>query len=98
MTISPAVDRNQAETLREANVKTPKDKRNLYLAREGCIEGLMLLLLIAITGAIMVNSEAFKSLSEHDKKKRQAIDAELKIKRNNPNYFVSMVTGTLLHD
>ena len=85
------MDRNQAETLREANVKTPKDKRNLYLAREGCLIQPLLLSLTAIAGAIMVNSDAFKSLSEHDKKKRQAIDAELKIKRNNPNYFVSMV-------
>ncbi len=43
-------------------------------------------------GQIVVDSEAYKELSEHDKTRRKHLDMENKIKSKNPNYFVSKVS------
>lgn len=54
--------------------KEPRDKRNLYLAREG---------------VITAGSEAAKHLSKADLQKREKAETEKKAKLKNPNYFVS---------
>lgn len=54
--------------------KEPKDKRNLYLAREGLITP---------------GSEAAKDLTKGDLLKRQKAEAEKKSKLQNPNCFIS---------
>lgn len=72
-----AVTPGKAEQLRQqdkTSKKEPKDKRNLYLAREG---------------VIAVGSEAAKDLTKADLLKRQKAEAEKKAKLQNPNYFVS---------
>ncbi|EDO39223.1 predicted protein, partial [Nematostella vectensis] len=63
------MSRQQKEERRD-----PKDKRNLYLAREGVIKP---------------GSDAAKDLSKADLLKRQKAEAEKKSKLQNPNYFVS---------
>lgn len=57
----------------EGNRET-KDKRNLYLAKEGLI---------------LQGSAAAKGLSKGDLLKRQKAEAEKKAKLENLNYFVS---------
>ena len=54
--------------------KESKDKRNLYLAKEGLI---------------LPGSEAAQGLSKADLLKRQKAEAEKKAKLENPNNFVS---------
>ena len=54
--------------------KQVKDKRNLYLAKEGLI---------------LPGSTAAEGLSKSDLLKRQKAEAEKKAKLENPNYFVS---------
>ena len=52
-----------------------KDKRNLYLAKEGLI---------------LPGSTAAEGLSNADLLKRQKAEKEKKVKLENPNYFVSL--------
>ena len=54
--------------------KTPRDKRNLYLAKEG---------------VITPGSEAADGMSKSDLQKRQKAEAEKKAKLKMPHYVVS---------
>ena len=59
---------------KDSSTKTPRDKRNLYLAKEG---------------AILPGSEAAVGLSKGDLQKRQKAEAEKKAKLKMPHYIVS---------
>ena len=59
---------------KDSSTKTPRDKRNLYLAKEG---------------AILPGSEAAAGLSKGDLQKRQKAEAEKKAKLKMPRYIVS---------
>lgn len=75
--VDKAVTRGKASQLRQEGKDTkkePKDKRNLYLSREGVINA---------------GSEAAKGLTKADLLKRQKAEAEKKTKLQNPNCFVS---------
>ena len=59
---------------KDTRTKTPRDKRNLYLAKEG---------------VILPGSEAALGLSKSDLQKRQKAEAEKKAKLKMPHYIVS---------
>ena len=96
-----AVERETAESLKQKPKKErePEDKRNLYLAREGerqsAFQSTNFIMVPCAyrfsSGQILADTEAFKTLSDHDQTRRKHLDAENKIKRSNPNYFVSKV-------
>ena len=78
-----------AELAKEKKVegkKVNKDKRNLYLAKEGLI---------------LAASSAAQGLSKGDLLKRQNAEKEKKAKLADPNYFVSptrQVTSSLIQN
>lgn len=78
LNVTKAVTRGKAAELAKEKkldgTKDTRDKRNLYLAKEGLI-----------TPA----SEAVQGLSKADLVKRQKAEAEKKAKLENPNNFVS---------
>jgi nucleolar protein 4 len=59
---------------KETTKKAPRDKRNLYLAKEG---------------VIMPGSEAAVGLTKSDLQKRQKAEEEKKAKLKMPHYIVS---------
>ena len=59
---------------KDTRTKTPRDKRNLYLAKEG---------------VILPGAEAAVGLSKSDLQKRQKAEAEKKAKLKMPHYIVS---------
>lgn len=78
LNVTKAVTRGKAAELAkekkmEGNRET-RDKRNLYLAKEGLI---------------LPGSTAAQGLSKADLLKRQKAEKEKKVKLENPNYFVS---------
>ena len=79
LNVTKAVTRGKATELakerkRTGGNKQVKDKRNLYLAKEGLI---------------LPGSTAAQELSKSDIVKRQKAEAEKKAKLENPNCFVS---------
>ena len=93
LSVGLAVERETAESLKAQTAAEKKnvDKRNLYLSREGlpaCCGSVN----EASAGLILVDSDAFKALSDHEKVRRRHLDAENKVKRGNPNYFISLVS------
>eukprot|EP00039_Didymoeca_costata_P001074 m.49432 g.49432 ORF g.49432 m.49432 type:complete len:572 (-) comp10615_c0_seq5:5140-6855(-) len=82
MNVAIAVDRREAMQLMKSNAikretrekEVVKDKRNLYLLREGII---------------MSNTPAWNQMSTSDQRKRQNLEKESKIKSSNPNLSVS---------
>lgn len=78
LNVTKAVTRGKAaELAKEKKIegtKETKDKRNLYLAKEGLV---------------LPGSAAAKGLSKADLLKRQKAEAEKKAKLENTNYFVS---------
>ena len=78
LNVTKAVTRGKAaELAKEKKMEgngEAKDKRNLYLAKEGLI---------------LPGSNAAQGLSKADLLKRQKAEKEKKLKLENPNYFVS---------
>ena len=78
LNVTKAVTRGKAAELAKEKkldgTKNTRDKRNLYLAKEGLITP---------------GSEAAQGLSKADLVKRQKAEAEKKAKLENPNNFVS---------
>lgn len=78
LNVTKAVTRGKAAELAKEKkldgTKDTRDKRNLYLAKEGIITP---------------GSEAAQGLSKADLVKRQKAEAEKKAKLENPNNFVS---------
>ena len=75
--VSIALSRGKAQQMiqdKKDTKKEPRDKRNLYLAREGFI---------------IPGSQAAEGLSKADLLKRQKAEADKKAKLKNPEYFVS---------
>eukprot|EP00771_Trimastix_marina_P000283 gnl/Trimastix_PCT/1300.p1 GENE.gnl/Trimastix_PCT/1300~~gnl/Trimastix_PCT/1300.p1 ORF type:complete len:1485 (+),score=411.14 gnl/Trimastix_PCT/1300:243-4457(+) len=80
---APAVSRNDAKKIKETGVKpVDKDKRNLYLAREG---------------AIMIDSPAAAGMTPSDWARRNRCDMEKKMKLQKPGTFVS-TTRLCIHN
>ena len=85
LNVTKAVTRGKAAELAkerkmDGNRGESKDKRNLYLAKEGLV---------------MPGSEAAQDLSKADLLKRQKAEAEKKAKLENPNYFVSTTRSVI---
>lgn len=84
MNVTRAVTRGKAAELTKERKarggKEDKDKRNLYLAKEGLV---------------LSDSTAAHGLSKSDLLKRQKAEAEKKAKLTNPNYYVSPTRYTV---